>query len=494
VEAVRKLRWPFPPRVWSPPSLGLGIALVALYVYLLGLRANFGYDGQMMYRVTESLVLRHSFRVVDPVWHSNEPYAYFGLAVSLLLVPFFWLGQLILENGSRFIILYEPAVTALAVGGLYYLARDLGASYRRSLAISMAYAFGSLAWYYSTTIFTEPLIAASMIGGLLWMRIFRRDGRERWLLIAGTAVGLTVLARWDSALLVAVPFSVYALHLVLRRSSTLGKRVTALMMYGAPIAAVLVVNLWYDWLRYGNPVDLGPYAKAGGDFSTPLLTGIFGLLFSPGNGLVIYVPLLVIAAISFTGFWRRWRPEAALIILLLLLRLAFYARWSYWDGREWGPRFLVPLLPLLMVTLIALPGWRWSRLAAVVLAGGGVAIEVLGQLVPFDTIVWPRTAPLVVSTLHLQDASGSTCLCSRLIDQAAANAMDFDARFAPLVRQTVLLRQGVADPAWQSAWPVLTLLLLLAAAAVFFLWRTAGRLDEADREYAHKPERLSSAA
>ena len=46
--------------------------------------------------------------------------------------------------------------------------------------------------------------------------------------------------------------------------------------------------------------------------------------------------------------------------------------------------------------------------------------------------------------------------------------MDFDARFAPLVRQTVLLRQGVADPAWQSAWPVLTLLLLLAAAAIFF--------------------------
>ncbi len=72
--------------------------------------------------------------------------------------------------------------------------------------------------------------------------------------------------------------------------------------------------------------------------------------------------------------------------------------------------------------------------------------------------------------------------------------MDFDARFAPLVRQTVLLRQGVADPAWQSAWPVLTLLLLLAAAAIFFLWRAAGGLDEADRRYAHKPERLSSAA
>jgi len=224
------------------------------------------------------------------------------------------------------------------------------------------------------------------------------------------------------------------------------------------------------------------------------LTGIVGLLFSPGNGLVIYVPLLVIAAISFTGFWKRWRPEAALILLLLLLRLAFYARWSYWDGREWGPRFLVPLLPLLMVTLIALPAWRWSRLAAVVLAGGGVAIEVLGQLVPFDTIVWPRTAPaggfepapsgrqwlqVSVFAAHRPGGGQRDGLRCPLCSPCAANGPAAAGRGRPR------LAIGVAGADLAS---------LAGGGRHIFLWRAAGGLDEADRRYAHKPERPSSAA
>jgi len=457
--------------------LGLGIFLLALCVYLLALRTNFGYDGQMMYRVTDSLVLRHSFRVVDPVWHMNEPYTYFGLAVSLLLVPIYWLGQLLQHDGNRFIVLYEPAVTALTAVTLYALARDLGASYRRSLAISLAYAFGSLAWYYSTAIFTEPLVAATLTGALFWLRKYGRTRQGLWLLLAGSAVSLSLLARWDSALLVVVPISLYALVHVWRRTSMLWSRVASLTLYAAPIVMGLAVDLWYDWIRYGDPFNLGPRAQFGGAFTTPLPTGLYGLLFSPGVGLFVYVPLLALAAAAFPAFWRRWRPEAVLILFLFGLRLVVYAQWSYWDGREWGPRFLVPVLPLLMLVLVACPrGVRW-RIAGIVLGGTGVAIELLGQVVPFDTIVWPSTAPLVVSMFHLHDAAGSSCLCSRVVDQAAATVMDFNLRFAPLVRQVVLLRRGSIDPAWQSMWPALSTLLVLAGGGALLLWRAALRLD-----------------
>jgi hypothetical protein len=459
--------------------LGLGVFVLALSVYLLALRTNFGYDGQMMYRVTESLVLRHSFRVVDPVWHANEPYTYFGLAVSLLMVPIYALGQLVQHDGSRFIVLYEPLVTALTVLGLYALARDLGATHVRSLAVSLAYAFGSLAWHYSTTIFAEPLIAAAMTGALLWLRKYGRDGQTRWLVLAGSATGLSLLARWDSALLVVLPFSLYALVLVWRRTAMVWHRLAALALYALPTVVVLAVNLWYDWLRYGDPLNLGPRAQYGGVFSTPVLTGLYGLLLSPGVGLFVYVPLVALATVAFPRFWQRWRREAVLILLLLGLRLALYAQWSSWDGREWGPRFLVPVLPLLMLVLVAYPnGLRW-RMPWIVLGGVGVAIEVLGHIVPFDTIVWPTTAPLIVSTFHLQDAVGSSCLCSRAVDQAAATVMDFNPRFAPLVRQVVLLLHGSIDPTWQSMWPVLTALLLLAASGAAFLWRVASRLDHA---------------
>src|ERR1700716_1679128 len=143
----------------SPASgrLELGLFALVLGVGLLALRTDFGYDGQMMYKVTESLALRHSFVVQDPAWHANEPYAYFGLGVSLFLLPFYGLSSLVTGDGSRLIVLYGPLITALAAWALFRLLRELGASPSRSVAVAFTFAFATLAWHYSTTIFSEPL-------------------------------------------------------------------------------------------------------------------------------------------------------------------------------------------------------------------------------------------------------------------------------------------------------------------------------------------------
>jgi hypothetical protein len=274
---------------------------------------------------------------------------------------------------------------------------------------------------------------------------------------------------------VVAPIAIYAAFQVLRSVPQWPGRLRAFAGFSSPIAAALAVNLWYDWLRYGNVFTVGTGKALEGGFSTPLWTGLYGLLLSPGAGLLVYVPLLIFSAALFPRFYRRARPEALLLLSLLLLRLLFYARWSFWDGRDWGPRFLVPLLPLLLLPLVVLPARRWIRAAALALAGAGLAIEVLGQVVPYDTIVWPQTAPLVVRTLQLHDPSGSTCLCSWVVDQAASAAMDFQPRFAPLVRQVVLLGEGVVDPSWSGGAPVRATLLAVAAMLALALFRAARR-------------------
>jgi hypothetical protein len=467
-------RFNLPARLPRPAAgrLELGLFALVLGVGLLALRTDFGYDGQMMYKVTESLVLRHSFQVQDPAWHANEPYAYFGLGVSLVLLPFYWLSSLLTGDGSRLIVLYGPLVTALTTWVLFRLLRELGASASRALAIAFIFAFGTLAWHYSTTIFSEPLVGLGLTAAFYWLCVYRRDARRRWLLAAGTATALTLLARWDSILLIVFPLVIYAAYRVIRvgRARPI---VEGLFTFSAPLAAVLAVNLWYDWLRYGNIFTITTKNALEGSFTTPLWTGLYGLLLSPGAGLLIYVPVLLASAASFRGFFKQARPEALLLLSLLALRLLFYARWSSWDGREWGPRYLVPVLPVLLVPLICLPAQRWLRIGTVVLAALGVGVEVLGQLVPYDTLVWPTTAPLAVSTLQLHDASGSTCLCSWFVDAAASMAMDFDVRFAPLTRQVTLLFQGTVDSSWSSAWLPRVFLLALAASIALLLWRAA---------------------
>jgi dolichol-phosphate hexosyltransferase len=460
-----------PATVW----LGLGVFALVLGVCLLALRVDFGYDGQMMYRVTESLALRHSFQVQDPVWHSNEPYAYFGLGVSILLLPFYGLGSILGGDGSRFIVLYGPLITALTAWVLLRLLRELGASLSRAVIIALIFAFGTLAWHYSTSVFSEPLVGLGITAAVYWLHRYERDARGRWLLAAGSATALTLLARFDSLLLVVAPVALYAVFQVVRARPSSRDRVAALFGFGAPVAVALAVNLWYDWLRYGSVFTVGSSKALEGGFSTPLWTGLYGLLLSPGDGLLVYVPVLLASAVSMRGFIRHARPIALLLLSLLVLRLLFYARWSFWDGRDWGPRFLIPLLPVLLLPLICLPARRWMRVGAAALAVVGIGVELLGQLVPYDTIVWPRTAPLVVSTLQLHDPAGSTCLCSWVVDQAASAAMDFDLRFAPLTRQVNFLLHGTVDPSWSDAWPLRALLLALAAAFALLLLRSARR-------------------
>src|ERR1700674_5871169 len=81
----------------------------------------------------------------------------------------------------------------------------------------------------------------------------------------------------------------------------------------------------------------------------------------------------------------------------------------------------------------------------------------------------------VVSTLRLDDAAGSTCLCSLVVDAAASTTMDFDVRCAPLTSQVTLLLQERVDPSRSDACPLRGLLLALAAAIALLQWRSARR-------------------
>ncbi|TMD87495.1 MAG: phospholipid carrier-dependent glycosyltransferase, partial [Chloroflexi bacterium] len=203
------------------------------------------------------------------------------MGVSLLLLPFYGLGALLTGDGTRLIVLYGPLVTALTAWVLFRLLRELGASASRAVAIALIFAFGTLAWHYSTTIFSEPLVALGVTAAIWWLRVYQRDPRRRWLLAAGVATAITLLSRWDSVLLIVAPVAVYAVYQIVR-AKRLSPAVAGLFTFGAPLAAALAANLWYDWLRYGNVFTITPKNALEGSFTTPMWTGLSGLLLSPG--------------------------------------------------------------------------------------------------------------------------------------------------------------------------------------------------------------------
>jgi hypothetical protein len=240
---------------------------------------------------------------------------------------------------------------------------------------------------------------------------YSQSGRKRYLFLAGAAWGLAYLSR--SINLMTLPIYAVALIFLLyqKNLANLGapadQRLPPLssilslvrryrrewILFGLPILLAGLFSLWWNWLRYGTPFDSG-YLEVE-SFSGDWFFGIYGLLIGPARGLLWYSPVLLLVIWGIPWFWRhtRWLMVAALGISLLYLLV--YAKWFMWHGGySWGPRFLVPVIPFLM--LLTAPVWhhiyeqrRWGRLAraaAALLLILSLSVQWLGLLAPFSPV------------------------------------------------------------------------------------------------------------
>jgi len=155
------------------------------------------------------------------------------------------------------------------------------------------------------------------------------------------------------------------------------------------MAAGVLFWCWYNYVRFGSPFDPGNLDDPVVGFDAPMMVGILGFLFSPGRSLFIYVPLALAGIVAYPAFARRVGSLAWLFVAIMLSLLLVYSSMWAWDGlRSYGPRYLVPFLPLLTVPLVwwLAPGrerWRRALLALVVFSA---IVQLPGVLVDFSKV------------------------------------------------------------------------------------------------------------
>ncbi len=155
----------------ATPLLLLLFAITA-GVYLLSGKTFFGYDGEITYRMSESLVLRHSVVISDPIYHVSQPYSPYGIGLSLLLVPLVFFAWVVLHDPRALVTLFEPAVVAGTAIALAILVVDLGSTWRRALWLALVFAFATLAWHYSGLLVAEPAVGLCTTLAVLWLHRF----------------------------------------------------------------------------------------------------------------------------------------------------------------------------------------------------------------------------------------------------------------------------------------------------------------------------------
>lgn len=387
--------------------------LMTLSVFLLTTSGHLDViDEYMIFFQAESLALRGSLAVPQAkqhdTWYGREgmdgqPYTGYGPAHAWMVVPFYSLGRaagetLGVPEQSRDLILYLGAIlsnsflAAFLACLFHYVLCRLDVPLRVSFAASLVLAFATPIWPYTGTLFSEIWTALLLLAALAFFEqaIRQEQGGYPGVVCCGICLGLALMSRPNHV----VAIGVFAIGLLLAPLSRTRRLRQVVLLGGVTtlfLGATLVLNYlhFHDVFQFGyaDQVEGGKILTA---FSTPLHLGLWGLFLSPGKSIFLFAPMVLLALAGLPLLWHQRRPLAAVCGGCLIAYALFLARHTQWEGGySWGPRYLLPVLPLLLVGMAPLlrnVHRRWPRKALAVLCILGVLINLPAVFTSFFEI------------------------------------------------------------------------------------------------------------
>jgi len=293
-------------------------------------------------------------------------------------------------------LFYGPVFSALSTAVFFLICRTFNFSQKTSLILTLLYAFTTMAWAYSQTSLNGVPVTFFVLLGFLYFRKFQNNYSAINLMVCGTSLGFAFLVRLDAVLFI-VPLFLFLLYEVRKQN----ERFKKIFSYLIPTASAYVIDkVIFQLVRYGfslqtadygtNPIGAIPTATAS------IFESMFGLLLSPGVGLLIFVPILFTMFFSFPDFYSRNKSECILILSFAVLFLYFYGAGAggWWHGLvAWGPRYLLPIIPFLLLPLGASIERRKSRIiktSLVTLGYFGFFFNLVHMVQDVSWFVWGR--------------------------------------------------------------------------------------------------------
>jgi len=384
--------------------MNLWIAILFCF-YLLTFSGRFhAIDEMSTFVMTESLV-KHGRLTVEqmrwsaiwtppPNWEGQDGYYYSktGVGIALLAVPFYALGLLLPDvSVVHTVMLMSIVITIGSAVLLAAIVRRLGYDRAVSLTVATIFAVATPAWHYSRTIFDTPVTTFCWLLGF-WAFLALERSRW-WAIVAGMALGASALMKPSNILGVAV-FVGWDLWRYLKDSSWANSRRDCFITFGRYLSSRLylfgtlfligMVLLGLNWSRFGNPLETGYRPTSGDKFTFDYMTSLPALVLSPGKSIFVFAPSLLVALLDWQLFWQRQCKVAWLVLALSVTNLLLYGGWSMWWGPwSWGPRFLIALVPFLLLPLAEVLRHKGylTKIAVVSSVIAGVMINAMGVVV-----------------------------------------------------------------------------------------------------------------
>ncbi|MCJ7648735.1 MAG: hypothetical protein MUP85_08995 [Candidatus Lokiarchaeota archaeon] len=364
-------------------------------------------DSEIVFRTTESLVLRNEFAVQEAIdWTffglgpgiDNERYSIFGPAQSILTIPLLKFAYYLQKNGrqildssqipisfhvknndrdaglyflegkrptnlgghfERFIVsFFNVLVGAFSGVFLYLVLLKITESYSISFYTTFVYSFGSLIFSYTGTFFSEPLCTLFVILSFLFILKNEKDYQSikyenKNYFYSGLFLGLAITTHISA--LLSVPF--YYLFILGQKSKNkldLKRFWISSLYFSVGLAMFCILLFYYNYIRFGNIFETGRFADSLYHYAIYVnpLEGLFGLLFSSGKGLLIYSPIVLLGVIFWQSFHKRYPHLSIAILGMIFIRIIFISSRSDWHaGFSLGPRYLLIIIPFIFIPI-----------------------------------------------------------------------------------------------------------------------------------------------
>lgn len=360
---------------FSPPDRAYAaLIFTSLYlIYLLTFSGVFRTIDELgLYAMAESIVQRGDTATPQVLFAQyHNPVGKIEPGQAILAAPLYALARSTPNvNNLQAAMLVNPIVTALTAAVLYLIGRQLTDSVRRAAALAYVFGLATLAWPYSRTFLREPLLGLLFAAALLAYLKWQAANRVRWL--AGMLGILAIATTVKSASIAVIPVFILLVMVDLLRERQRHRRL--LLLVGITAIIIMLFGVLITANR-SAAASLPLIQYVSGFTLTQMLTTIYGMLLSPGKGIIFYMPVIIAAWMAIA----RARNDRHLylgfsVIVPLAVIISYGNNSSWYGGQVWGPRFLVPMLPLMLIPLID----QLHRRSAWIL----IAISILLQLGP----------------------------------------------------------------------------------------------------------------
>lgn len=348
------------------PFTAASIFVLLLSIYLLTVSAATITDvGDLRNEVIKSIIERHELTVLTGNGirgYDGREYSMFSLGSVLVAIPFYAAAKLTgnsPEIAVHFINQLASASTAVLV---FIFSLRLGYSRKSSVMVSIFFALGSVAWYYSKDHGDHALETFFVLSSVYFMYRHGTEKRTLFFFLSVLSLGWAFLTRPNSVLilpaLILLMLPAFPQKLDFRLALKKAAEKTAL--FTLLFLPFLCTFFWYNYYRFGSILETGytlMSARLGISFfnETAFMTGLEGFLFSPGKGFFFYSPIAVLCFFALKPFMKRHALPTFAFLLIILSYLIFYSKYIYWHGdHTWGPRYIFTVTPFFIIPIAAL--------------------------------------------------------------------------------------------------------------------------------------------